>query len=196
MMKRLFIAIDLAIPVVERLVGAQGDLRARFHENYGEDVILRLVAPENIHVTLKFLGDQPEELESMIIKVLEKLSAPLFPFEVECLQIGAFPEPKTARILWAGLDEESSEVLRLLQRALERDLEDLGIPREEREFLPHVTLARVKSEKGIRKSDEILASFEGVTFGKSFVKDLVLFSSTLTPEGSRYEVVRRFSLGR
>lgn len=194
-MKRLFVAVDLAIGVVEKLAIAQMEIEARAAAEFGEKVILKPVAPENIHVTLKFLGDQPEDLIPMIEKTLEKLSEPLFPFEVECARMGAFPGPGRPRIIWAGLDEESAEVLGLLQKALERDLEELGVEREHRPFHPHVTLARVKS-RAAPDFGEILKPYEAVSFGRSFIKDLVLFESHLGEKGPRYEVLHRFSLGK
>ena len=195
-MKRLFIAVDLAIAVVERLAMAQAELQESVSQDSGDQVDLRLVAPENIHITLKFLGDQPLELMPMVEKALEKLTEPLFPFEVECARLGAFPRAARPRIIWAGLDEESEEVLGLLQKALERDLEQLGVERESRPFHPHVTLGRVKSRRVAPDFEEILKPYGNVSFGKSFIKDLVLFESHLEARGPRYEVVRRFSLGR
>jgi RNA 2',3'-cyclic 3'-phosphodiesterase len=193
-MMRLFVAVDLSIQVVERLARFQTELREVLKERWANEVRLRCVKAPNVHLTLKFLGDVTPEMIPVIEETLAKLCKPLFPFEVECRGVGAFPDVSQPRILWAGLDETSAEVLGLLQKALERDLGRIGVEKETRPFAPHVTLARVKTLQA-RSMEEILKPFEQVSFGKSFIKDLVLFASHLDPEGPRYEVLRRFSLG-
>ncbi len=193
-MRRLFIAVDLSIQVVERLATLQAELNATVADQWGEAVRLGTVKAPNIHLTLKFLGDTAPEMLPVIQETLRVLCRPLFPFEVECRGVGAFPELARAQILWAGVDETSAEVLGLLHRALQRDLVKIGVEKERRPFRPHVTLARVKSEES-RSFEELLTPLEAVSFGKSFIKDLILFESRLEPSGARYEVVDRFSLG-
>lgn len=187
-------AVDLSIGVVERLVLLQSELEESIEESFGDDVKLRLVNAPDIHVTLKFLGDTNADMVPMIEEVLERLCEPLFPFEVECRRVGVFPAPEKPRILWAGLDKKSAEVLGLLQKALERDLEKLGFAKESRPYHPHVTLARVKSRRAPSFA-ELIEPYEVVGFGKSFVKDIVLYQSHLDHRGARYEVLRRFALG-
>lgn len=193
--RRLFVGVDLSIQVVERLVLFQRECEQLIKQRQGEAVSLRAVKAPNIHLTLKFLGDVSAEMVPVIQEALQALCGPLFPFEVECRGVGAFPDAKEPRILWAGLDETSAEVLELLQRALERDLEKVGVERERRPYKPHVTLARVKGSGSAGDIEDLLRPFEDVSFGKSFIKDMVLFESTLQPEGPRYDVVQRFSLG-
>ena len=193
-MRRLFIAVDLAIPVVERLALLQDEVQSRLEEKWEERVRLRRTQAPNIHITLKFIGDTAPELVPMIHALLEKLCEPLFPFEVECLGVGVFPEPRRPRILWAGLDEKSAEVLGLLQTALERDLHKLGLDKESRPYRPHVTLARVKS-RSAPSFEELIADYSDVSFGKSYIKDLILYESHLDSTGPRYEVVHRYPLG-
>ncbi|WP_158542278.1 RNA 2',3'-cyclic phosphodiesterase [Lujinxingia litoralis] len=193
-MRRLFIAVDLSINVVERLVLFQDELRERLRSGYGDDLRVRWTHAENIHLTMKFLGDTSPELVSMLESTLQRLTEPLFPFEVECRGFGAFPEPARPRILWAGLDAKSAEVFGLLQQALERDLQELGVPADPREFLPHITLGRLKSRAAPNLA-ELQTPFESVSFGKSYIKDLVLYESHLRHDGPRYQVVSRFPLG-
>lgn len=193
-MHRLFIALNLSIPVVETLVMLQRDLEERVEEEHGDEVRLRTVDAANIHLTLKFIGDTPPEMVAPICERLDEMCEPLFCFEIECRQLGAFPDLGTPRVIWAGLDEETGEVLSLLQRNLEQELAQIGIEEDSRPFHPHVTLARVKSRR--RPSLRSLAEeYEEVTFGKTFIKDIVLYESHLDPDGARYEVVERFSLG-
>lgn len=193
-MRRLFIAVDLSINIVEKLAILQHELEEQVGETFGTDVQLRTVEAPNIHITLKFLGDTPGDLVPRIRGIIDKLCEPLFPFEIECQGVGAFPGAARPRILWAGLDPKGTEVLGLLQQALERDLGELGVARDTRDFYPHITLARVRSRKS-PNFEELLKPYENITFGKSYIRDLVLFESHLRPEGARYEVVQRFPLG-
>jgi 2'-5' RNA ligase len=197
-MKRLFIALDLAIPVVEQLAVFQEDLQELLadEELAAEkgDVRVRWTSPENIHLTMKFLGDTEDALVPMLRETLGQLVKPLFPFEVEAKGIGVFPSPKKPRVIWSGFDEQSEEVLSLLQQALERDLEELGFQKEDRPFRPHVTLGRVKS----RAKPDFTQPLEDIgeqNFGKSYIKDVILYESKLTSEGPIYTVLDRFALG-
>ena len=193
-MQRLFIALNLSIPVVETLVMLQRDLEERLAEEYGSELRLRTVSPANIHVTLKFVGDTPEEMVEPICRRLEEMCEPLFAFEIECCELGAFPDLERPRVLWAGLDDEGGEVVALLQRNLEEELAALGVDKDDRPYHPHVTLGRLKTRK--RPSlKELAREYQGVSFGKSFVREIVLYESHLEPRGARYEVVKRFVLG-
>lgn len=192
--RRLFVAVDLAIPVVERLAMFQDELTARVDQRFDGDIRLRTVDAENIHITLKFLGDTPPEMVPVIGDTLEELCEPLFPFDVHCQNVGAFPNIKSPRILWAGLDDEGAEVMTLLQTHVERDLHELGIDRDRRDYHPHVTLARIKSRK--RPSFEsLLQRYDDVSFGKSFINDIVLYESHLDHNGPQYRVIQRYGLG-
>lgn len=190
-MARLFIAVDLAISVVERLARLQTEWSSRIDS---DDVRTKWVEPPNIHVTLKFLGETDDALVPMLDEVLEQLVKPLFPFEVGCQRVGAFPDARRPRILWAGLDQKGGEVMGLLQQTIERDIETLGFAPEDRDFKAHVTLGRVKSRQAFDMS-LIIDEFSTYDFGRSYIKDLILYRSELTPSGARYDVVSRYPLG-
>jgi RNA 2',3'-cyclic 3'-phosphodiesterase len=192
-MKRLFLAVDLSISVVEELILFQDELKKKVRA-LDPPLEVRWVEAPNIHLTLKFLGATEEPLIPMIRDTVQSLSDPLFPFEVECRDVGAFPAPKKPRIIWAGLDKKGGEVLGLLQQAVERDLGELGVAEETREFRPHITLGRVKSRHSPSLEDTLI-DYEGIQFGRSYIKDLVLFESILDHRGPRYEVIERFALG-
>lgn len=197
-MRRLFIALDLAIGVVEQLLNVQEDFHYHLLSLPGnaqtELASVRWTSPENIHLTLKFLGDTDPALIQRLSETLANLVRPLFPFEIEARGVGFFPSAQRPRIFWAGFDAQSAEVLSLLQQALERDLGELGFEPDPRDFLPHVTLGRLRAD--IRPDfSSFAARFEHESFGKSYVKDFVLYESMLTPNGPRYSVVNRFTLG-
>lgn len=190
-MARLFIAVDLAISVVERLTAVQRVWASRLDS---EDVTVRWASPENLHVTLKFLGDTDEAMLPMLDDALGRLVKPLFPFEVSCQRVGAFPDMTRPRILWAGLDEKGAEVMGLLRQALERDIESLGFAPDARPYHPHVTLGRVKSKGAVDMTD-LAGELGAYDFGSSYIKDIILYDSKLGPDGPQYTVRSRYPLG-
>lgn len=194
-MKRLFIALNLSVSVVEKLALLQRELESRLTSAFGDRIRLRCPDASHIHLTLKFLGDTPPQMVPLITEAVDEMCQPLFPFEAKCVGIGAFPDPRRPRILWAGLDDESAEVVGLLQKNLEEELAQLGIEKDARPFVPHVTLARIKS-RNRPCIDEWIDEYEDVNFGQSYIKDLVLYESHLDRDGARYEVIKRFALGQ
>ena len=104
---------------------------------------VRWARPENVHLTLKFLGDVPEEDVAPVTEALEPVRSRHEPFEAELSGFGAFPSTRRARILWAGIGE-GSEPLRDLARDVEASLEPLGFEREDRAYVPHLTLGRAR----------------------------------------------------
>lgn len=190
MQRRLFIAVDLAIPVVDQLVTLQREIDAQLPDS----VRVRWVAPQNIHLTLRFLGDVDEAMLPRLTAMLEALVEPLFAFQINSRGVGCFPRGEQPRVIWSGFDEEDAQVLSLLRQALERDLELLGFARDPRPFAAHVTLGRVKSRARPDLRD-LVAEYQGEPWGKSDVKDFILYESTLTDRGPRYRVLSRFALG-
>ena len=187
-MARLFVAADLSVNVVERLVLLQRHVEAAQLDR------VRWVEPGNIHVTLKFLGEVGEELVPFVSEVLRDLSRPLFPFEVTCCRLDAFPDLEQPQVLWAGLDASGAEVMGLLRQTIEQGLSELGFAPDARPFVPHLTLGRVKGTDAVQLVEEV-KRHRTVDFGVSYVKDLVLFESVRTPRGTSYLVRERFSLG-
>lgn len=191
-MKRLFLAVDLNLSVVEKLARLQEELVARLDEV--EDIQIRPVEAPNIHVTLKFLGDVEADLIPQLEEKLLELVKPLFPFEVSCRGLGVFPKPSRPRIIWAGLDEKGSEVMGLLQQAIEADFETLGFETDPREYRPHVTIGRLKGRGQVDITD-LIDEFGDLDFGSSYIRDIILYESVLRPEGAEYQVLNRFNLG-
>ncbi len=190
--KRLFVAFDLSIDVVNALVEARAPLDAKLREG---DRRWRPVSPERIHLTLKFLGDTPTALIPRLEEALVEVCDPLFAFDIKVCDVGAFPSAKSPRILWAGVDDESAEVLGLLHRNINQELwERLGIEEERRDFKPHITLGRLGGEAP--EATEWVDEMEGRVFGRTSIRDMALFSSTLGAQGPTYRVLRRFALGR
>ena len=106
----------------------------------------RLISPEKLHVTLKFLGDVAEDTLGRVKQALEPLSERHEPFEVRTSGFGAFPSEKKARILWAGVGE-GSESLRTVAQSVEDLLQPAGYASEQRPYVPHLTLARARGRQ-------------------------------------------------
>ncbi len=185
--KRLFIGIELDLQVTENLVLVQEDLQAIIKSRGAK---VRWVAPENLHLTLRFLGETNGAFVQGIQENLELLAAQWRPFRVEMAGIGAFPDAQRPRILYAA-SHVGAETLCELSAAIVQALLPFGFPRDARPFLPHVTLGRVKTTaKRIDLSDAEQALHD-INFGPSLIREIVLFHSTLGKKGPTYEVVSR-----
>ena len=132
---RTFVAVFPPPEIRRALVGAARELPV-----VGE---VRWARPENVHLTLKFLGNVSGEDLDGVAEALEPVRPRHGPFEAELSGFGAFPSARRARILWAGIGE-GSEPLRALARDVETSLEPLGFEREDRAYVPHLTLGRAR----------------------------------------------------
>lgn len=177
---RCFIAVDIDQP----------ELRARLREiQVGLDSLgcgLKLVEPENIHVTLRFLGEIPSSLASEVAKTLDKVRAN--PFTLTLRGLGAFPSPSRPRVVWVGVGEGSAE-LSSLHRQVESLIKPLGFQPEREPFTPHITLARVKVPRNLSSLARFIAERSDVEVGSMRVEEVKLKRSTLTPSGPIYSDV-------
>jgi len=174
---RSFVALELSDEVRERLT----ELLKRLRQT---NAAVKWVEPENLHLTLKFLGEvQEEQIEAVVeaLKIVAQVTEP-FPFTVR--GVGGFPDLRRPRVLWVGV--EPTPPLMRLQQIVEQAMEQLGFPPEERDFHPHITLGRVKAVAGLEKVRAILSEYIGVTFGSVPVKHMTLFRSDLSREGPTY----------
>jgi 2'-5' RNA ligase len=145
---------------------------------------VRWVGAENVHLTLKFLGDVDEALLADLKAALAAVAASAGPFALSLKGGGCFPNARAPRVIWIGLAEGAEEAS-ALAAAVERALEPLGFVREKRPFRPHLTIGRVKDVQQLKEYDVPPATAEAVA----------LIKSTLTPEGSIYQEIGRFRLG-
>ncbi|MDD4909864.1 MAG: RNA 2',3'-cyclic phosphodiesterase [Candidatus Omnitrophica bacterium] len=186
---RAFIAIELPQEIKDALEELQHMLKKT-----GADV--KWVEPDNIHLTLKFLGDTDVAALDKINESLSKIAAGFSAFEATLSGLGTFPPGGSPRVVWAGLKDKENACGRIAQ-AIEEEMQRLGFPKEKREFKSHLTLGRVRSSLNLLKlADEIKSRkdhFSGA--GRSFrVSSLSLIKSTLTPKGSIYETLFRANL--
>jgi 2'-5' RNA ligase len=147
---------------------------------------------DNLHYTLKFLGDVRAEQTADICRAAQEAVGPFSPFEIVAAGAGAFPSAVHPRTLWLGISE-GAEPMELLFQAVERLLEPLGFPREHRRFTAHLTLGRVRggSPAGFNEMAELLRKHADFDAGAMTVDSVTVFSSTLGREGPMYEVLSR-----
>ena len=184
---RTFISIDPGKAIRDRMVALQTTLARSVAE-------VRWVEPENLHVTLLFLGEVDLlEVAALCQSVAESLrSQPGFTMSIE--RLGCFPNARRPRILWAGVGEGVQEVV-AVHDAIEAALMQLGCyRREERAFTPHITLGRVKSEGSGDKLAAVLARHAGWNGGSTPVRAIHVMSSELTSQGPAYTILSRARL--
>ena len=176
---RTFIAIDLNSDVRSRFKSVQNLL-----EKSGADV--RWVKPERAHLTLKFLGDTaPGQVED-IDGTLKSIALAADEFEVEFGGVGFFGPKKRPRVLWIGV-QKGLEQLRGLQKAIDRKLKKAGFAPETKEYSPHLTLGRFRSNKNAGALLEFMEKHPQNDCGRLKACAVHLIKSALTPSGPVYE---------
>ena len=143
------------------------------------------MAPDNFHITVKFLGSIDETRVPSVIAALHTAAAGHRAFELEIVALGAFPSPTRPRVLWAGVTEGGGP-LAALAGAIDDALAPLGFPRETRSFAAHVTLARVREPRRTPALAEALAVASSRRFGRVLIEHIALMRSDLSPRGARY----------
>ncbi len=174
---RVFIAIEIKNRDVLGSLIKVRDLIA----SSGADV--KPVEDENIHLTLRFIGEVPRSTVEEVCKILTNLNHSKFDMHVK--GIGVFPTIHRPRVVWAGVVDGASEVVKL-HDLVEKELRRLRIPADREEFTPHITLLRVKSGRGVDRLVKIIEEFKDADFGTTPVERVVLKKSTLTPRGPIY----------
>jgi 2'-5' RNA ligase len=186
---RTFIAIPLPEETRNFLSNIQNQLKS-----CGADV--KWVQPQNIHLTLKFLGEINEGQLNKINVILEEVAKKMHPFTVSIDSIGAFPRINSPRVIWAGIQQGDSEV-KIIANELEERIAEIGIPKEEKTFSSHITIGRRRS--GL-KMDKLIDGLQKIASlakeqGQEFLTSkITLFKSTLTPKGPNYESLKEANL--
>ena len=183
---RTFIAIDLDQGIKEALSAFIDQLKEKSRN-------IRWIRREGMHLTLKFLGEIKEEKIPEIENILEKAVRNYQPFSLKIKGTGYFPlKKKNPRVLWIGV--EADEALSSLQKRLENELEKIGIPREKREFHPHLTLGRVKAPSSVQETVCELERHKELVFGEMTINKITFFQSILKPSGAEYNALSEHQL--
>ena len=193
---RTFVALDLDPAIRHQIQNFMEEVR-------GLATDVRWVTAESLHVTLKFIGEKPDAKVSQIVEALSSIHAE--PFQLRFCGAGFFPTAKAARVFWIGIEAE--DALIHLARAIDESLAKIGIPKEDRAFSPHLTLARATGRSGApgpRKNDktnrlfaklqDFLATRPPPDFGTMTAREFFLYRSQLSSKGSQYTKIAHFEL--
>lgn len=183
---RLFVAVTLPEDVRNRLARAQEALRTAQAD-------VTWVKPENIHLTLKFLGETDRKLLSRIQPALRDVSGQVRGFSLRLAGLGTFGG-RAPRVIWAGIPE-GGEPLADLAARVDRALGQVGVPKEQRRFSAHATLGRVRSPRNAEALMTAVEARRAEPLGSVWVAEFVLLQSQLDPQGSIYTVLDRYTLG-
>ncbi|MFC1551023.1 RNA 2',3'-cyclic phosphodiesterase [Candidatus Latescibacterota bacterium] len=177
---RTFIAVEIPAEIKNKIGRYADSMRDSFQN-------VKWVSPENLHLTLKFLGEINEEDVDSLIECMNPVFSDFRSFDLMLEHTGCFPSNKNPRVIWIGSDGGADNLLDIFQE-LEHCLETVGIDRDERMFSPHLTIGRVKRSHGKHGSHTTITGdipeFEPATFR---VNSIALIKSTLTPQGPIYE---------
>jgi RNA 2',3'-cyclic 3'-phosphodiesterase len=183
---RVFVAVGLPDAVRREIASAVGPLR-------NSRPPVAWVSEENLHLTLKFLGEIDPARLPAVRDALDRVVSPFATFSLESEGAGAFPSTRAPRILWAGF-REPLELAGALQDNIEAALSEAGFPREPKAFHPHVTIGRVRGAVAPGWGDAFAASLAGRRFGDVPVAAVRLVESLLSPAGAHYRTIADFPL--
>jgi 2'-5' RNA ligase len=180
---RSFISIDIRCN--EKILNLIDELKK-------SDAIIKIVEPENIHLTLKFLGDIYDKNVIEIEDILKNSISGIKPFQFNLEGVGIFPNQNYIKIIWIGI--KNSEILEELSKRINHKI-NLLIPNiKSQKFLPHITICRVKSAKNKEKLLEIVNKYKDYKFMNIKVNSINLKKSELTSKGPIYSDIKRINL--
>ncbi len=172
---RLFLAIDIPEEIKEEISKFQGQLKMKG---------IKLVEKENLHITVKFLGEIDEET----LKEILNLDLSIQPVKIKLKTLGTFPNSNYIRVIWIGVYNEN---LIEIFKEVDKKLSNLGFKREG-EYVPHLTIGRVKFIDNKKKLKDRIEKYKDVDFGEFEAQHIKLYKSTLTPNGPIYEVIKEW----
>jgi 2'-5' RNA ligase len=185
-MKRTFIAFD--IKPSETVIGFYDTLRSRLRDSR-----ISWIDQDKLHITVKFLGDTEEVLIPQIISAVSVIIEKHEPFRLSLLGLGIFRNFHDPHVIWIGCRIE--ERLAGLKSELEVSLKAFGFMTETRKFAPHLTLGRIKLLRQTNQLKDLLYEFKGRFFQEVMINELIYYESRLTPSGSIYTPLHRFTIG-
>ncbi|MBM4388461.1 MAG: RNA 2',3'-cyclic phosphodiesterase [Deltaproteobacteria bacterium] len=181
---RTFLAVPISEEVKQVIEGLSIRLKAMLPD-------VRFVKKENLHITLRFLGEIEQDRINELKKALINPVCGFGRFKIFMAQIGAFPHIKRPKIVWIGV-KDPDQKLRELYNSVDSALTGLGLPPEERSFTAHLTLGRIKEGRKLNDLDRVLEPYFGRAFGESIVDRVTFFKSELMPDGPIYTPLMEF----
>ena len=176
-MKRLFIAIHIQ-PSVEFI---------SFYEELRKDLRfarITWVKPENMHITLKFFGETSGDKIPVIKGMMELVASLHHPFEIRLKDVGVFGSSYQPRVVWVGL--ENAEALRSLGLNVLEGAEQIGWERDRQNFVPHLTIGRIKEAVDKRLFNRVISKYKGIYLQEERIERIILYESILRKEGPNY----------
>ena len=184
---RTFIALELPPAVISLLHKVQQDLKRM-------NIRARWVRPENIHITLKFLGDiNPSDIDKIGV-AMTAAAIEFPPVTLTVRGIGVFPGIKRPRVIWVGLGGDIRSLLSLQSR-LEQELAGAGFPKDKRSFKAHLTLGRIKQSAGPAVSRQMISEYATLSSDEFSCNQVILFKSDLKPSGAVYSKLKQTRIG-
>lgn len=180
---RGFIAID--IKSFPKLIQFSNEIK-----NSGTNV--KIVEPENIHITLKFLGDTDESHIEKIEEIMKDAVEGNEPFDIQIKGAGIFPNQNYIKVMWIGI--KNGEKIGIIANKIDEELSKLGFEKEKRNFSAHLTVARVRSAKNKEKLLQLIEKYQDTEFGKFKVESIELKKSDLTQKGPIYTTLKEVKL--
>ena len=186
---RVFIAIDIDEAIKKGLVDLQSELRSKIDIKKSD---AKWVNPENVHLTLKFLGEIKDEQVVDVCNITKDVAGRHNSFDIDVETVGHFGG-RSARVLWVGVGETCDQLL-ALQEDLEGQLASAGWPRENRKFSGHLTLCRVRNSKAGFKLAQLTEEYKDFKIGTMPADSVCVYQSQLTPKGPIYTVLGNYEL--
>lgn len=185
---RCFIAIELPAHIREKLA----DLQTRLQDL---DRCVRWTKPEQIHLTIKFLGEVPDSQVTDVCSRTIEIAKTLAPIELTVESVGCFPPRGPARVVWAGIGGPPQELI-ACHAAIEQACSNLGFPPEDRHFSPHLTVGRSRDPRGAREARSVIEHITDYHLGRFRADAVMVFQSILGRAGPTYNVLAHAPLGR
>jgi len=185
-MIRAFIAITLP-PTLQQTIA---EVRQLFQHL---SLPWRWVTPDHLHLTLRFLGNVPEESVTSLYQAIAQAAQGQTAFPLRAKALGCFPHPTRPRVLWVGLDDPSQTLGRLNERLIAA-LTPLGFPSEDRPFHPHLTLARAQNRMSSGRLYPVLQMYQNRDFGEFLVTQVHLIKSQLKRDRALHTILRSATL--
>jgi RNA 2',3'-cyclic 3'-phosphodiesterase len=153
---------------------------------------VKLVETENIHLTLKFLGDTDENQIDAIENIIKDVAQHITPFDITLKGTGGFPNEHYLKVIWIGIS--GGDVLKTIAHALDEQLTPLGFKKDNKEFSPHLTVGRVRTAKNKDQLLMVIKNSQEKEFSHQHIQEITLKKSDLTPAGPIYTTLRKILL--
>jgi len=186
---RCFIAIDIDEQIRKALANLQDELQGKADIKRSD---AKWVNPENIHLTLKFLGEIKDEQVVDVCNITKDVASGHESFELHIESVGHFGG-RSAKVLWVGTGQNIDKLLQL-QQDLERHLDLAGWPREARKFSGHLTLCRIRNARAGIKLAQLARDYKDFKLGTMPADSVSVYQSQLTPQGPVYTVLGKYEL--